>query len=584
MDNEKYGIELELITNKFKQKMQEVKSAFGSISDKKINVNANTAQIEYIKSQIKEIQYLLKQADKGFEVGDTLKLEAKLEKLTNQYNKLITKQNEFKKSSANANTNITKGLDKMTSKIKRFGLALLSIRSIYALVSRASSAYLAQDTEMANRLQSAWVGLGAILAPIINFIATLILKLVSVINGFVKALTGVDLIAKASSKSMKSAAGSANSLKKALAGFDELTNLDSDMSGGGTGIGGFADAFENIDEEFSNMMQSVTTGLNNIYEEFRKKAVASIKEMQREMKKAGLSDTFINSYSLGAKGALDVLDGFIQSLTGILQIIDGLLSGSREKTLLGFENLGNGIISMLWGLFKILASVISMAISAVLDAFDYIHIGNINLFENLYDQIDKLPGSVRMGLNILLGVVEGVYNTIASIVEGLFKGIRGILDGFLAFFRGDFKGGLISIGKGIVNVFIGLINAVTSALNAVFAPIRTLVVEAGKVTGANWQMKYISIPKIPYLDVGTNYVPEDQLAFIHKGEAVVPKKYNNGGYVPQSSDETNYLLEQVIDAINNIEINPYTTVKDVGKASLSYINNKSRQLGESVVV
>ena len=36
--------------------------------------------------------------------------------------------------------------------------------------------------------------------------------------------------------------------------------------------------------------------------------------------------------------------------------------------------------------------------------------------------------------------------------------------------------------------------------------------------------------------------------------------------------------------IDNIEINPYTTIRDVGKASLSYINNKSRQLGESVVV
>ena len=93
-----------------------------------------------------------------------------------------------------------------------------------------------------------------------------------------------------------------------------------------------------------------------------------------------------------------------------------------------------------------------------------------------------------------------------------------------------------------------------------------------------------TLPIINSYAVGTNYVPEDQLAFIHKGEAVVPAKYNNGGYVPQSNDETNYLLEQVITAINNIEINPYTTVRDVGKASLNYINSKSRQLGESVVV
>ena len=31
---------------------------------------------------------------------------------------------------------------------------------------------------------------------------------------------------------------------------------------------------------------------------------------------------------------------------------------------------------------------------------------------------------------------------------------------------------------------------------------------------------------IPFLDVGTNYVPQDMLAQIHQGEAVVPKQYN----------------------------------------------------------
>jgi hypothetical protein len=34
---------------------------------------------------------------------------------------------------------------------------------------------------------------------------------------------------------------------------------------------------------------------------------------------------------------------------------------------------------------------------------------------------------------------------------------------------------------------------------------------------------------IPGLDGGTNYVPQDMLAMIHEGEAVVPKEYNDGG-------------------------------------------------------
>ena len=67
-------------------------------------------------------------------------------------------------------------------------------------------------------------------------------------------------------------------------------------------------------------------------------------------------------------------------------------------------------------------------------------------------------------------------------------------------------------------------------------------------------------------------------------EAVIPKKFNSQEYFNGSDDETKELLRELISKVEGIEINPYTTIRDVGKASLSYINNKSRQLGESVVV
>jgi hypothetical protein len=88
---------------------------------------------------------------------------------------------------------------------------------------------------------------------------------------------------------------------------------------------------------------------------------------------------------------------------------------------------------------------------------------------------------------------------------------------------------------------------------------------------------------LPRLATGTNYVPEDQVAMIHKGEAVIPKKFNSREYFGGGNEETNSKLDDILTAIGNIEINPYTTIRDVGKASLSYINAKSRQLGESVV-
>ena len=56
------------------------------------------AQIDYVKSQLDDIEDKLKKADMGFEVGDTKKLEAQYEKLTDKLRNLIKKKEEFNKT------------------------------------------------------------------------------------------------------------------------------------------------------------------------------------------------------------------------------------------------------------------------------------------------------------------------------------------------------------------------------------------------------------------------------------------------------------------------------------------------------
>ena len=56
--------------------------------------------------------------------------------------------------------------------------------------------------------------------------------------------------------------------------------------------------------------------------------------------------------------------------------------------------------------------------------------------------------------------------------------------------------------------------------------------------------------RIPQLAVGTNYVPEDTLAMIHKGEAVVPKKFN-----PYAGGLDNSTIGSMVAGKQNIIVN-----------------------------
>lgn len=596
--NETYGIGLDLIISKFNNKIQQVKNSFKDIKSEKIELNTNNAQLNYLQYQIKEISALLDYNSKKpfMDEQELLKTEVELENLKNKYNQISLAQKNVKVSSNSMMSTMNAGISKISSKIKRFALSLLSIRGIFALISRASSAYLSQDTALAEKLQSVWVGLGAMLAPIIEWIAGILLKAVKYINVFIKALTGVDLLAKASAKSLNKTASSAKSLNKALAGFDELTNLDSNV-GSGIDSGGFK-GLENVKID--------TTWADRI-----KQIGEWIKENKAEVISflAGIASA-IMLIRLGMDGIKALGIGVM--IAGIVYTIQSLIKYLQDPSWANFTNIIKGIGIALLGLAVIIRSVpVAVAAAIILivsiimkywneikgflqKGIDWFTDLQNNVTQWFLDNIDKIKekfgtvgalivGIVTQTFNWIVEIVKGAINIVMNVFDGLFKGIKQIFDGIISIFKGNFKNGLISIGKGIVNALIGILNGLISGINAILYPLRVLIAELGKVGGKNWSVETVAIPRIPYLNVGTNYVPEDQLAYIHKGEAVIPKKFNSQQYFGDN-EETNNLLQQVIDAVNNIQINPYTTIKDVGKASLQYINNRSRQLGESVVV
>jgi len=141
-----------------------------------------------------------------------------------------------------------------------------------------------------------------------------------------------------------------------------------------------------------------------------------------------------------------------------------------------------------------------------------------------------------LAMNPIVLVIGAIIIAIILLVKHFDKvklAAKFVANAFISYFN-FMKNTLGGIFKGIGNMFIGLINLLTTGMNNF---IRTALLPLNAlIAGINIPLKALKlktiskislkIPKIPKLAVGTNNVASDGLAYLHQGEAVVPKKYN----------------------------------------------------------
>ena len=128
-------------------------------------------------------------------------------------------------------SHMTRKSDGSIKSMGKLALSIVGIQGAFGVVRKAANAYLQDNEELSRRLQGIWTSLGYFIGPAIEYIINLIAKLFGAINSLVRALTGVDMVAKASAAALKKEGEAAAKAGRQMAAFDEMNTL-SDNSGG----------------------------------------------------------------------------------------------------------------------------------------------------------------------------------------------------------------------------------------------------------------------------------------------------------------------------------------------------------------
>jgi len=150
-----------------------------------------------------------------------------------------------------------------------------------------------------------------------------------------------------------------------------------------------------------------------------------------------------------------------------------------------------------------------------------------------------LSGSIKIGIDIFTGNWKKAWEDVKDTFEKVFKGIYNIGAG---------------IFESIIGALAAMVNGAIDLLNELIAGINKLpgvdIGKMGKIKPSDL-MSYM-----PTLATGTNFVPNDTLAMIHKGEAIIPARYNpyaggtaGGGITININGEQHYYNDQSVDLL-----------------------------------
>lgn len=429
--------------------VSQMKSQMKSYSS---SINETVKQQEYLKAKIEDLKDLLAKADMGFEVGDTLKIEADIEKLENRLRKL---QNQGQKTGAETSNafdkvktkvklagshiadlgrkfksalsgskdlgkGVTTTFNNGIKSIKNFALGLLSVRTAFSMISKAVQSYLSYDTQLSDSIQNCWNVLGSLLAPILEYVVGLFSKAVGYVSAFVQMLTGINLVARANAKAINTqtkAIGNqtkaTKGLQEAQTGLDEFHSINKDNNSG-SGSGGSSGLKPiTVEEVDLNKLQPLFDWIEKI-----KKLLATLFD---PIKKAweNKGQAFIDSLKNSFNGIKNL------GIAVFSSILEVWTNGTGQKYIENQLQLFTNIFNIVGELAQVLANAWNNAgngtkiIQAMADIFIGIQKIVISISNSLLNWV--MSDNFQSALNVVLGVLADLFGYSQKIIAWVVK-------------------------------------------------------------------------------------------------------------------------------------------------------------------
>ena len=262
---------------------------------------------------------------------------------------------------------------------------------------------------------------------------------------------------------------------------------------------------------------------------------------------------------LALAGVLAVVALVIVALAELVRAL-GEAGEGIKKICEGIEGVIRAIGEVIMGIITAVAEGIATVVTAIAEGITNILTPILEFIDSVIGKITDLATTIVREIGeTIRTVIQTTGEVIIGIIDSLVSAIPRLLDAILRFVR--------EIGPAVENSCDAIMRTITKLINFVVSGIEylvnTLVIDAinGAISTVTLGMfsnvfSHIEIARfVPKYEQGTNYVPNDGLAYLHQGEAVVPKKYNTPYQQDNSgmSNAIDRLAQQVARISDKVE-------------------------------